>query len=213
MTILNIILLAISLSIDAFGIGISYSIRKVAIPFSSKIIISVISIIMTGVSFIIGSTILLFVNENVAKFTGCFMLIILGIWTIVQGLKSKNESKKEAHENKTLSFFVKPLKLTVQVIKGPTAFDMDDSKHIDIFESVYLGVSLSIDSLVVGISYAVVGGSSYLIPIYVGLAQFIFLSFGEILGSKISSIKNVDSKVFVVISGLILILLSIVRMF
>lgn len=213
MTILNIILLAISLSIDAFGIGISYSIRKVAIPFSSKIIISVISVIMTGISFIIGSTILLFVNENVAKFIGCFMLIILGLWTIVQGLKSKNESKKEAHENKTLSFFIKPLKLTVQITKGPTAFDMDNSKHIDIFESVYLGVSLSIDSLVVGISYAVVGGSSYLIPIYVGLAQFIFLSLGETLGTRIASIKKVDSKIFVVISGLILILLSIVRMF
>ena len=213
MTILNIILLAISLSIDAFGIGISYSIRKVAIPFSSKIIISVISVIMTGISFIIGSTILLFVNENVAKFIGCFMLIILGLWTIVQGLKSKNESKKEAHENKTLSFFIKPLKLTVQITKGPTAFDMDNSKHIDIFESVYLGGALSIDSLVVGISYAVVGGSSYLIPIYVGLAQFIFLSLGETLGTRIASIKKVDSKIFVVISGLILILLSIVRMF
>lgn len=213
MTILNIILLAVSLSIDAFGIGISYSIRKVAIPFSSKIIISVISVIMTGISFIIGSTILLFVNENVAKFIGCFMLIILGLWTIVQGLKSKNESKKEAHENKTLSFFIKPLKLTVQITKGPTAFDMDNSKHIDIFESVYLGVSLSIDSLVVGISYAVVGGSSYLIPIYVGLAQFIFLSLGETLGTRIASIKKVDSKIFVMISGLILILLSIVRMF
>ena len=213
MTILNIILLAISLSIDAFGIGISYSIRKVAIPFSSKIIISMISIIMTGVSFIIGSTILLFVNETVAKFTGCFMLIILGIWTIVQGLKNKSEVKKEEQENKTLSFFIKPLKLTIQVIKGPTDFDMDNSKHIDIFESVYLGVSLSIDSLVVGISYAVVGGSSYLIPIYVGLAQFIFLSLGEILGLKIASIKKVDSKVFVVLSGSILILLSGMRMF
>lgn len=213
MTILNVILLAVSLSIDAFGIGISYSIRKVEIPFTSKIIISVISIIMTGISFIIGSTILLFVNENVAKFTGCFMLIILGAWTIVQGLKSEKESKKEVNENKTLSFFIKPLKLTVQIIKGPTAFDMDNSKHIDIFESVYLGISLSIDSLVVGISYAVVGGSSYLIPLYVGLAQFIFLSFGEVLGSKISSIKSVDSKIFVVISGSILILLSVVRIF
>jgi len=131
----------------------------------------------------------------------------------VQGLKSKSKEKKEAHENKTLSFFIKPLKLTVQVIKGPTAFDMDNSKHIDIFESVYLGVSLSIDSLVVGISYAVVGGSSYLIPIYVGLAQFIFLSLGEILGLKIASIKKVDSKVFVVLSGSILILLSGMRMF
>ena len=213
MTILNIILLAVSLSIDAFGIGISYSIRKVAIPFTSKIIISVISIIMTGISFIIGSTILLFVNENIAKFIGCLMLIILGIWTIIQGLKGKDEQKKETQKNKTLSFFIKPLRLTIQVIKGPTAFDMDDSKHIDIFESVYLGVSLSIDSLVVGISYAVVGGSSYLIPFYVGIAQFIFLSFGEFLGWKISSIKNVDSKIFVVISGLILIVLSIVRMF
>ena len=89
---------------------------------------------------------------------------------------------------------------------------MDNSKHIDVLESLYLGISLSIDSLVVGVSYAVVGGSSYLIPLYVGIAQFIFLSLGELLGKKIASIKNVDSRVFVVISGSILILLSIVRM-
>jgi len=213
MTFLNIILLAISLSIDAFGIGIAYSIRKVSIPFLSKVIISIISIVMTGISFIIGSTILIFVNENVAKFIGCFMLIILGIWTIAQGLKRRDKSKKEVKENKTLSFFIKPLRLTIQVIKGPTAFDMDNSKHIDVFESIYLGISLSIDSLVVGISYAVAGVSSYLIPFYVGIAQFIFLSLGELIGTKISSIKKVDSKIFVIISGLILILLSVVRLF
>ena len=212
MTILNIILLAISLSIDAFGIGISYSIRRVSIPIFSKIIISVISIIMTGISFVIGNTILLFVNENVAKFIGCFMLVILGIWTIIQGFKSNDEAKEEVQKNKTLSFFIKPLNLTVQIIKHPRKFDLDNSKHIDVLESLYLGVSLSIDSLVVGISYAVAGGSSYLIPLYVGIAQFIFLSLGELLGKKIASIKNVDSRVFVVISGSILILLSIVRM-
>lgn len=212
MTILNVILLAISLSIDAFGIGISYSIRKVSIPFFAKIIISVISIIMTGISFVIGNTILLFINENVAKFIGCFMLIALGVWTIIQGFKSNNEEKKGTQENKTLSFFIKPLNVTIQIIKNPKKFDIRTSKHIDILESLYLGVSLSIDSLVVGISYAVVGGSSYLIPLYVGIAQFIFLSLGEILGRKIASIKNVDPKVFIIVSGAILILLSIVRM-
>ena len=145
------------------------------------------------------------------------MLIVLGLLTIVQGLKkaddTSNNKEQARPQNKTLSFFIKPLRLTIKIIKEPAPLDIGQSKCIYFLEAIYLGISLSIDSLVVGISYAIVGGASLFIPIYVGIAQFLFLSIGEMIGDKISSIKNIDPKIFVVISGSILILLSIIRMF
>ena len=212
MEMLGIILLAISLSVDAFGIGLSYSLRKVKIPLIPKLIISLISVLITAVSFLFGNAILLFISENVAKLIGCVMLIILGALTIFKGLR-ENGNDEEPKKNDVISFFIKPLQVTVKIIKEHKKSNADSSKRVDVFESIYLGLSLSVDSLVVGVTYAIIGSLSFFVPIYVGIGQFAFLSLGAILGAKISKAKNINSKVFVFISGAILIILAIVRMF
>lgn len=213
MEMLGIILLAISLSVDAFGIGLSYSLRKVKIPLIPKLIISLISVLITAISFLLGNAILLFISENVAKLIGCVMLIILGALTIFKGLR-ENGNDEEPKKNDVISFFIKPLQVTVKIIKEHKKSNADSSKKVDVFESIYLGLSLSVDSLVVGVTYAIIGSLSFFVPIYVGIGQFAFLSLGAILGAKISKAKNnINSKVFVFISGAILIILAIVRMF
>lgn len=211
MEMLGIILLAISLSVDAFGIGLSYSLRKVKIPLIPKLIISLISVLITAISFLLGNAILLFISENAAKLIGCVMLIILGALTILKGLR-ENGNDEEPKKNDVISFFIKPLQVTVKIIKHKKS-NADSSKKVDVFESIYLGLSLSVDSLVVGVTYAIIGSLSFFVPIYVGIGQFAFLSLGAILGAKISKAKNINSKVFVFISGAILIILAIVRMF
>ncbi|MDQ5983998.1 MAG: putative sporulation protein YtaF [Eubacteriales bacterium SKADARSKE-1] len=213
MGFLGIILLSISLSMDALGIGISYSIRKIKIPFLAKIIVSVISVIFTAAAIFLGSMILLVVDPTVAKFIGCVMLILLGAFTIYQGFKNDDNKKKNPKVKRVWHFAINFLGLTVKIIKKPIDFDFDKSKHIDLIEAIYLGVALSIDSIAAGTSLAVSGLNSLFIPISVGISQFVFLSLGNIIGKKISSIKFIDPRIFVFISGAILIVLSIVRLF
>ena len=52
--LLNVILLSISSSIDSFGIGITYGLRKLKIGILSKIILFTVSIITTYIAVLIG---------------------------------------------------------------------------------------------------------------------------------------------------------------
>ena len=213
MGFLGIILLSISLSMDALGIGVSYSLRKIKIPFLAKVVVSLISVIFTAAAIFLGNMILLFIEPTIAKFIGCIMLILLGVFTIYQGFKNDDNKKESTKGKKVWSFAVKSLGFTVKITKNPLNYDFDKSNHIDLMEALYLGVALSIDSLVAGTSLAVSGLNSFFIPIAVGISQFIFLSMGNFIGKRISSIKNIDPRIFVFISGTILIALSIIRMF
>lgn len=215
MGILSSLLLAVSLSIDSLGIGISYGLRKIKVTLSAKIIISIISIIFTSSALFIGSLILTFIDPFIAKLIGSAMLAVLGFFIIYQALKKEPKPIKKTKEKKDriLNFMIKPFKITVKITKDPITSDLKNSQKIDSIEAIYLGVALSIDAFTAGLSSVVSGLNSFLIPIFVAVCQLIFLSFGHLLGRKFSIAKNINTKIFVFASGLMLILLSLIRFF
>ena len=218
MWFLSGILLAISLSMDALGIGISYGLRGIKVPNVPKIIISFISLLFTAIAIGIGNIIVLFLPDYLAKLIGSGMLIVLGIFIIVQAAnknKGNKENKEEDKEkpNKTWSLGIKPLGITVRIIRDKVAYNIEKSDNIGIKEAIYMGVALSIDSFGAGISSAVSGVNNFFVPIMVGLCQFIFLSLGVICGQKLTSFKKIDSNIFMVLSGIILIVLAGIRYF
>lgn len=183
MYLLSLILLSISLSIDALGIGIAYSIRKIKICIKSRIIISSISLAVTYIAIVFGNFILQIINKSIAKFIGLVMLLIYGGITLYQGIKKESLN-----------------------------YDFDASKHIDIKEAIFLGLALSIDSFSGGFSYVICGYNSAIVPILVGILQFIFLSIGILLGQKMSINKKIKPNHFIILSGLIFIFLAIFRL-
>lgn len=204
---LGIGLLAISLSIDALGIGLSYGLRKIKIPILAKLIICFISMVFTEIAILIGDVIKNFLPDIISKGIGSLMLLVLGIFIIVQAFIKKEKPPKQ----KSSSFSFKFLGVTVNIIRNPSSCDFDKSCDIDALEAIYLGTALSIDSFGAGVSSAVTGLNSILIPLTVGLFQILFLYFGNILGKKVSSFKKLDSKVFVVLSGALMIILAAIR--
>lgn len=210
MGILALILLSVSLSMDSLGIGISYGIRKIRIPWSAKLIICAISMIITAIAVTLGTLILVVIPGKVAEIIGILMLAFLGLFIILSAVLPKREKKSKS----VRSIVLKPLGITVKIIRNPVSCDFDKSKHIDILEAVYLGIALSIDSFAAGVSSVISGGiNSLMIPVAVGLAQLLFLTLGDTIGKKISSISKIDSKVFVVISGSLLIVMALLRVF
>ena len=204
---LGIGLLAVSLSIDALGIGLSYGLRKIKIPILAKLIICFISMAFTETAILIGNIIKNFLPNIISKGIGSLMLLVLGIFIIVQAFIKKEKPPKQ----KSSSFSFKFLGVTVNIIRNPSSCDFDKSCDIDALEAIYLGTALSIDSFGAGVSSAVTGLNSILIPLTVGLFQILFLYFGNILGKKVSSFKKLDSKVFVVLSGALMIILAAIR--
>ena len=216
MWFLSGILLAISLSMDALGIGISYGLRKINVSCLPKFIISFISFLFTALAIFIGNIIVLFLPDYIAKLIGVAMLIILGAYIIIQAFfkKQKDDIYKKKSE-KIWSFNLKTIGFILKIICTPICHNDDVEKYskIGIKESLYLGVALSIDSFGAGISSAVSGINNFFVPILVGLCQFIFLSFGIFAGKKLTSFKKIDSKIFLVLSGTLLIVLAFVRYF
>lgn len=180
---MSAILLALSLSIDSLGIGTSYGIRNIKIPLVPRIIISVISFVFTYLSITTGNILTLFISDDIGKLTGCLMLMAMSVYIIFSN-----------------------------IFKKPESFDKDSSKSIDIKESLFLGIALSVDSIGAGICCAAVGLNSVIIPCLVSVCQFLFLSVGSLLGSKITGMCKLPPKFFSVLSGVLLFAIAFIKL-
>lgn len=214
MWFLSGILLAISLSMDALGIGISYGLRNIKVPNIPRLIISFISLLFTAIAIGIGNVIVLFLPDYLAKLVGSGMLGVLGAVILVQALREdKKVENKEKKTEKVWNFNLKSLGIIIKVTHHPISCDSKKSASVGIKESIYMGIALSIDSFGAGISSAVSGVNDFFVPVMVGLCQFIFFSLGIFCGRKLTAFKKIDSKVFVILSGILLIILAVVRYF
>jgi len=79
-----ILLLAFSSNLDNVGVGVSYGIRKVNIPFTSNLLIAVVTSIGTLLSVLLGQSIYLFISAEMASLLGGGIIIAAGIWVLLQ---------------------------------------------------------------------------------------------------------------------------------
>lgn len=209
------ILLALSLSIDSIGIGITYGLRNTRIPFFSKLILFFISVFFTTISLMIGNLITNFLPDYIANLIGSFILIFIGIWILFQIFHktSSNKCNVNLNEPKIYSLFIKFLGITIQIIKEPKSSDLDDSKIIDPKEALFLGIALSIDSISVSIGSGITGLNFFGFPILVASFHMLFLFFGKFLGHQINGIQKIPENICNIISGFLLIIIGITRLF
>lgn len=185
--LLNLILLAISTSMDSFGIGITYGVKNIKISLFSKMILFSISFCITFISVLFGNYLNLFFS-SIGNLIGSCILILIGIIMLIK------------------AFFEKGAKKTVD-------YDFNHSNLIDPKEAFVLALALSIDSFGIGVSSSLIGASSLLFPILVSVCQFLFLTFGNFLGKFIHQIQFVPDWIWSVISSILLIIIGIIRFF
>lgn len=212
---LTYLFLALSLSIDSIGIGITYGLRNTRIPIFSKLILFFISIFFTTISLMLGNLITKLLPDYIANFVGSFILIFIGIWILFQIFYTphKKECVINSNEPKIYSLFIKFLGITIQIIKEPKSSDLDNSKIIDWKEACFLGIALSIDSISVSIGSGITGLSSFCFPILVASFHMLFLFIGKFLGHKINGMKKFPENICNIISGCLLIIIGITRLF
>ena len=208
--------LAISSSIDSFGIGITYGIRNTKISNSAKLILFVISFIVSFFAVYFGDFLKDLLPDNIANYIGCCLLIFLGGFVCFQSFKkdTKNPVCDEVFaEPKIYRFFIKFLGITIQIIKNPSSSDLDKSNLIDGKEALFLGVALSLDSFAIGISSGILGIHSIIFPLLVSAFQLLFISLGNLLGSTLNRFSKFPQSIWSIISGILLIIIGIVKFF
>ncbi len=215
---LQLILLAFAASIDSLGIGFSYGIRKIKISILSIVIVSLISLSFSIVSLSLGNILSLIFSEKVTYFISILILILLGIFMIKKGLEPENKNiatinvkNTNISKNKTYSFFIKCLGITINIIKDPISSDLDNSLKIDYKEAFFLGIALSIDCIGICISVSHLNFYKYLLALFIMLFQITFLFFGKFLGKK-ANFKFLDKFNASAIAGVILIFIAFFKL-
>lgn len=202
-----VVILAIAVSLDGFGVGFAYGINKVTISLIPRFIISFASALSIYLSLLAGALLGKILPPAFAESLGGLLLCIMGLYILFQGFRSivNNKTMPEGFYEKN---FIQKLFI---LLKQPMEADFDKSGNISGIEVFFLGVALAMDAFGAGFGAALSGSSPFLTASLVGIFKFILLSGGMILGRKLNQIPW--QGILVLIPGLIFLLIGLMNFF
>lgn len=215
-------LFALAVSLDGFGAGVAYGMRRIKIPWLSLFIICVASTLAISFSMFFGHFFGSFFAPVWAERIGSIILIAMGCWIIFQAWKSSKEraqlkvdedkgkvniSQQDVEQQKIVIVSIKFLGIVVQILREPERADFDDSGTINSKEAAILGFALAMDALGAGFGAAMTGFTPFLTPVVVGIFKFILVSAGLYLGAN--KINGKFGRTAAFLPGFVLILLGI----
>ncbi|MNC10949.1 manganese efflux pump MntP [compost metagenome] len=227
----SLLLLAFALSLDGFGVGITYGLRKMKIPLLSILIISLCSGIVICVSMQVGVLLAKVVSPDAASMIGAVILVLMGCWSLIQMLMQKeqerspqapeagpvtlNEVSVSAAEDwpqksAVFSLELRHLGVVIQILRTPSSADMDASGSISSMEAVILGIALSLDAFGAGLGAALLGFSPVPTSLMIALFSGTFLLLGMKTGLKLSG--SFWMKHAAVLPALLLIVMGIMKL-
>ncbi|CAH0117721.1 putative sporulation protein YtaF [Paenibacillus sp. CECT 9249] len=228
--IVSVIFLAFALSLDGFGVGVTYGLRKIRIPIVSIAIISFCSGVVIFISMQIGVLISRYVSSDYTNWIGAVILIGIGCWALIQLYLSQNKSCAEdagpdagsgnAGHGKPLlpsgkstlwSLELKRFGLVVQILRTPSAADVDRSGSISASEAALLGIALSLDAFGAGLGAAMLGFSPLATSLVIAVASGSFIVIGMHIGFTFAGVKWMRR--LSALPGCMLILIGILRLF
>ncbi|WP_338552236.1 MntP/YtaF family protein [Paenibacillus sp. KS-LC4] len=92
--LVSLIVLAFAVSVDGFGVGITYGLRRIRIPLLSVLIIACCSGLIILLSMQLGSVIAKYLSPGAASLIGAIVLMGIGCWALLQLRRNRHESKK-----------------------------------------------------------------------------------------------------------------------
>lgn len=153
---INSILLVLALAMDSFTVSIAYGMRRVKIPIVCALTISVIGTTFLSASLFLTVLISKYINQKLFMFIGGSILIIIGVYNLIKYFKNKNKANNF------------------------------EAKFLNFKNSVLIGVSLSLDSLISGFAGGF-GINIYLTIIFSFFTNLFVVLFGNFLGKKFSN--------------------------
>jgi putative sporulation protein YtaF len=206
----SLLLLAFAVSLDSFGVGLTYGIRKIRIPIRSIVIITLCSAIMIVTSMQLGLGLVAVLPESVIHMLGPLILICVGCWTLWQILRNDDKEEKSNDDVTVFKFEIRVLGLVVQILKKPTAADVDRSGIISPIEAMFLGLALSLDAFGAGLGAAMVGFSPWVTALLIAIMSGLFLAVGLRFGRWAAHLKWIRTVLY--LPGCLLIIIGLVKL-
>ncbi|WP_099159802.1 sporulation membrane protein YtaF [Virgibacillus ndiopensis] len=183
----GLILLVIGVSLDSFGVGITYGMRRIRVPFFALSVIMFCSGITVLTSMTIGNLLSSFITASIAKSVGGTVLIFIGIFCLYNVFRSKmgdeiSHQLEQSQESEKWDQFK-------TIMKKPERADWDHSGTISIKEALLLGFALALDAFGAGIGAAMLGYSPLVTAIFIALMSGTLVFCGIKLGIYLSERK------------------------
>lgn len=205
MHLLSILLFGLAANLDNFGIGVSFGIQRVRIPFLSNFFIALLSGVVAYVSVFTGHALSHFVSW--ASMFGSLLLIVIGVWVALHKNTTHDDLLPHAVPvTKMYTISLEPYPLVFQVIKSPSKADLDANGFISMKESIALGLSLSLNCIATGLGAGLIGLPPLPVALSVALFSMITISSGYLVGWKAISRFNNWSQM---LAGFLLIAIGI----
>lgn len=212
MTTIALMITTFAISLDGFGVGVTYGIRRIRIPFSSIMIIALCSGLVVFCSMHIGVFLLRFISPQTAVNIGALILIGIGLWAMGQFLLQQgNEHLDSRLEKQTsIKFEIKSLGLVIHILRTPTRADMDRSGNISAAEATLLGLALSLDAFGAGVGIGLIGLSPLLTAAIIAMSCGMFIFVGLRLGYMFATVNWVRN--LSILPGCMLIIIGLLKL-
>jgi putative sporulation protein YtaF len=222
--VLSLLVLAFAVSLDGFGVGITYGLRKIRFPIWSLLIVTLCSATMILVAMQIGGFLTEYLSDRFARWLGAFILMGVGVFAIYNLL---NQKEKEPAEEGTLTasdapsaqpgqktileLELKKIGLVIQILRTPSSADVDRSGDISVKEAMVLGLALSMDAFGAGVGASLIGFRSLPTALTIALMTLLLLYAGMRVGMRYADTKLFRKMAY--LPGLMLILIGISKFF
>ncbi len=203
----GLLFLVIAVSLDGFGVGVTYGMRQIRVPLFALCIIMCCSGIVVLLSMTIGNMLHALISPGIAAMIGGIILIMLGCFSLINVICSrKKDSNIEYHDSDARK--IKQLKT---VLTTPDEADLDSSGVISAGEALLLGIALALDAFGAGLAAAIIGYSPIMTAVLVAFMSGLFVFCGMRLGMALA--KNTHMQKMTFIPPVLLILLGVYNLF
>ncbi|MGY0692090.1 sporulation membrane protein YtaF [Virgibacillus sp. FSP13] len=176
--------LVIAVSLDGFGVGVAYGMRRIRVPLIALCIIMLCSGIIVLLSMTVGSVLSSIISAFTAKIIGGVILIAIGLFTLWKMVTAKkNDTTYASSKSKS------QLDQFKSVLKEPRYADLDQSGVISVREAVLLGFALALDAFAAGLGAAMLGYSPLLTASLIAFMSGLFVFCGINIGLFLSNSK------------------------
>jgi len=90
---MNLLFIVIAVSLDGFGVGITYGMRKMRIPFAALFVIMLCSGVIVLIAMMIGQVLRTFISPAVASSIGSVILILIGVFVLCSVIRTNRRGR------------------------------------------------------------------------------------------------------------------------
>ncbi|MGG0536522.1 manganese efflux pump [Priestia aryabhattai] len=184
---------ALSSSIDNFGVGISYGVRKIRIRWLSNLLIAAICFLFSMVGITFGRWISTILPGVFHVIVAVVLLTLIGIRIILLVVSQRNNGSDELDSS-----------------------GQENVRYIGWIESIVLGVALSANALTNGLGAGLLGLSPLAISLTSAFGSFITVWLGVMVGKKAANVqigKFTLSQFGTLISGITILIVAFTQIF